>query len=249
MKRISFIAAITFLSFAAQAQQPVVYNDPYPKTITVSGSAEMEVIPDQIYVNIELREYQKRGEAKKELEPIKEQFLQSCSQLGIADSNISIVSYTGFNNYYWMRKRKRDPNLFASITYQVKFSGSKEMDALVEKLDDEATVNFLITKSSHSRMTEFRRQLKIQAVKAAKEKASYLTEAINEKLGEAITIKEPEERDSDINKINNSNGISNAAFYRAKALYDDAGDNDKVQEVRFRKIKLRYEVDIVFSLK
>ena len=50
-------------------------SNPFPKTITVSGSAEMEVIPDQIFVNILLREYQKKRESKKELETIKADFL------------------------------------------------------------------------------------------------------------------------------------------------------------------------------
>jgi hypothetical protein len=51
----------------------------------------------------------------------------------------------------------------SSITYQVKFKSSDLMDKLVEKLDDEATQNFVIANTSHSKMTEFRRQLKIKA--------------------------------------------------------------------------------------
>jgi hypothetical protein len=59
------------------------------------------------------------------------------------------------------------------------------MDKLVEKLDDDATQNFLIVSTDHSKMAEFRRQLKIAAVKAAKEKGIYLTDAIGERLGES----------------------------------------------------------------
>ena len=39
--------------------------NPFPKTISVSGSSEMEITPDQIYVHITLREYQKKGEKEK----------------------------------------------------------------------------------------------------------------------------------------------------------------------------------------
>ena len=67
------------------------------------------------------------------------------------------------------------------------------MDKLVEKLDDEATQSFFIVSANHSKMTEYRRQLKISAVKAAKDKGLYLTDAIGEKFGEAITINEPDE--------------------------------------------------------
>ena len=37
----------------------------------------MEIIPDEIYVNIQLKEYQKRGEDKKDIEAIKTQFLEA----------------------------------------------------------------------------------------------------------------------------------------------------------------------------
>ncbi len=83
--------------------------------------------------------------------------------------------------------------MLASISYQLKIKTSKQLDDLVEKLDDEATTNFFIQRTSHSKLAEYRKQLKIQAVRAAKEKAQYLPEAIDEKAGEAVTINEPTE--------------------------------------------------------
>ena len=35
-------------------------SNPYPKTINVTGSAEMDIVPDEIYVQVDLREYKKR---------------------------------------------------------------------------------------------------------------------------------------------------------------------------------------------
>ena len=64
---------------------------------------------------------------------------------------------------------------------------------MVDKLDDNATSNFFIQRTSHSRLAEYRRQLKIAAVKAAKEKAQYLSASIGETIGEAVTINEPVE--------------------------------------------------------
>jgi uncharacterized protein len=242
MRKIILLAVLCPAFFMAKSQQPSV--NPFPKTISVSGSAEMEIIPDEIYVNVVLREYQKRGEDKKELDTLKKDFLTACQSSGIADSAISIVSYTGYNNYFWLRKKKKTPDLYASITYQVKFSASKQMDDLVDKLDDEATQSFEIVNTSHSKMTEFRRQLKIQAVKAAKDKAIYLTEAIGEKLGSAITVKEPVE--PTYSSTNYSNTISqvNTTFSYVKESYG----KDKSFEVDFKRIKLRYVVDVIYAL-
>src|SRR5688572_29671074 len=141
------LSLLIYLPGIAQLPAP----NPFPKTITVSGSAEMEVIPDEIYVNITLREYQKKGEDKVEIEAIKTAFLNHCKSVEIPDSSISIYSYTGANSYY-LRKKKKNPNMLANIVYQVKFNNSKIMDDLVEKLDDEATVGFAIASTSHSKI-------------------------------------------------------------------------------------------------
>jgi uncharacterized protein YggE len=249
MKKLIIIVNIFLFAniIRAQQPQPLFTNNPFPKTITVSGSAEMEIIPDEIYVNITLREYQKKGETKKEIEAIKTAFLESCKAVGLPDSAVSIFAFSGYNNYYYFKKRKRDPDMQSSITYQVKFKDSKTMDDLVEKLDDEATQNFIIANTSHSKITEFRRQLKMKAIQAAKDKGVYLTESIGEKLGEAITIKEPDEpivtpyyaaANSQI-RIRGVNTLAGETF----------GLTDKVQEIDFKKIKLRFEVDVIFALK
>ena len=238
------LLAITIL----HAQQPLAVNNPFPKTISVSGSAEMQIIPDQIFVNIELKEYQKKGESKRELEPIKQQFLDACRAAGIPDSAISIASYSGYNNYYALRRRKKNTDLFAGIVYQVMFRNSQAMDALVEKLDDEATENFQIASTSHSRMVEFRKQLKTRAIQAAKEKGIYLTESINEKLGEAITIQEPAEFNPYIDNNNASMRSYSQTTLNSNVSYE--GDKFFNQTlVDFRKIKMRFEVTVIFALK
>ena len=223
-----------------------VSPDPFPKKISVTGSAEMEIIPDQIFVNIQLREYQKKGEEKKDLETIKTNFLNACKAAGIADSVVSIVAYTGYNPYWALRKKKKDLDMFASITYQVRFSSSKEMDLLVPNLDDEATQSFEIVRTSHSKITEYRKQLKILAVKAAKDKALYLTEAIGESLGNAIKVEEPKEK-QEYEIPRGSNTISNTVSFNVS--YRSEGKDDKDADVQFKKMKLRFEVEVVYALR
>lgn len=252
MKKLIIIINVFLFVHAINAQlpQPIFANNPFPKTITVSGSAEMEIIPDEIYVNITLREYQKRGEAKKEIETIKTAFLENCKAVGIPDSAVSIFSFSGYNNYYSFKKRKKDPDMQSSITYQVKFKDSKTMDDLVEKLDDEATQNFIIASTSHSKMTEYRKQLKINAVQAAKNKGIYLTESIGEKLGEAIKIKEPDENFAGVNPYEAASQIRiRGANSLSSNLRFSAGDTFSSTEIDFKKMKLRFEVEVVFALK
>lgn len=241
MKKTVFAAALAIASLTGRAQSSD--RNPFPKTITVTGVAEQEIVPDEIYVNVDLKEYDKKGSGKVDLETIKTAFLKSVRNIGLPDSAVSIAAYGGYNGYpvWWLRKKKKE-ELYASITYQVKFANSKKMDELVDKLDDMATQNFYIARTAHSQIETYRKNLKMQAVKAAKVKAQYLTEAVDEKLGEAVTINEPQE------------------YYQPYAYERMASANMKVQSVAadgaddtaqadFKKIKLRYDVTVTFALK
>jgi uncharacterized protein len=230
-------ASITLLTTHAFSQDVTKQ-----KSINVSGSAEMEVVPDEIYVLVELREYDKKGGGKIDIDAIKNDFLKAALSVGIPQTDISVQSYQGWDGNYWIyrKNKKKNPDLKASITYQVKLATTKKMDELVQKLDDEATQNFYISRVSHSKVEEFKRQLKIQAVKAAKEKAIYLADAIGEKAGEALTINEPNEITTYPQPV--------YANRMMKAEAMDAGQS-AAPEVDFKKIKLKFEVNAVFALK
>lgn len=237
MKQLLTTFFALFIALVTLAQNP----NPYPKTIQVAGSAEIEIIPDEIYVIVTLKEYEKRGVGKIDIEKIKTDFLGYCKAINLPDSAVSIAGYEGNNNYPWWKKRRNKDELYASISYQVKFSNSKKMDELVAKLDEDATQNFAISKVWHSKMQEYRMKLKIEATKAAKNKAGYMAEAVGEKIGEAVSIIESDEpfypRPYEISQ-------ENVAF-RNVAL----ADAQETSAVDFKNIKLRYEVKAVFALK
>ncbi len=244
MKRIftGIIVFLNLLSLSAISQEPVKETIKQ-KTINVSGLAEMEVVPDEIYVQIELREYDKKGGGKTDIDAIKNDFLKAAISIGLNENDISVQGYQGWDGNFWIyrKNKKKNPDLKASITYEVKLASTKKMDELVQKLDDEATQNFFISRVSHSKIQEFKKQLKIQAVKAAREKANYLADALNEKAGEAITINEPNE----INPFPQPM-YANARMEAKVAM--DAG-NAQMPNIDFKKMKLQYEVNVVFALK
>lgn len=240
MKRMIAISALMITTMGVFAQSPVV--NPFPKTITVTGSAEMEIVPDEIYVQVELKEYEKKSTGKVDLEKIKSEFLAKVKSVGIPDSLVSIASYDGYTDYYWHKKQiKKRTDLLASIAYQIKFTNSAKIDELVNKLDDEATQNFTVVKTSHSKMQEFRKQLKISALKAAKEKAQYLAAAVDEQVGAAVSI------------IENDNSFEPSPVYRSSQAYLSNAMKDGIGGVAagvdFKKIKLRFEINTVFALK
>ena len=235
-KTITFFAMILLATqLIAQAQKPI------QKTVSVSGSAETEVAPDEIYVQVDLREYNKKNGDKIDINSIKNNFLAACKSMGLTDKDVTVQSYQGYDqNYWYLRKnKKQNPDMKASISYWVKVDNVSKLDALVDKMDDEATQNFFIAKAEYSKMDELKKDMKIAAVKAAKEKATYLSEAIGEHIGDAITINDPTEIDNTPRPY-----YANATF---KASADNAAE--PALDVDFKKIKVRYEVSVVFSLK
>jgi len=232
-----FILAMTVLFFSAGHAQTVV--NPYPKTITVTGSAEMEIVPDEIYVMVDLKEYEKKGQGKVSIDKIRQDFLTAVRSLGLPDSAVSVAAYDGYNGNPWLRKKNKKDELYASITYQVKLRSAAQIDQLVDKLDDNATNNFYIARTSHSKLEEFKKNLKIQAVRAAKEKANYLAEAINEQVGVAVTINEPNEYFQPY--------YNTMAFAKRSAVADQEASTQP--QADFKKIKMKYDVTVVFALK
>jgi len=235
-KTITFFAMILLATqLIAQEQKPI------QKTVSVSGSAETEVAPDEIYVQVDLREYNKKNGDKIDINSIKNNFLAACKSMGLTDKDVTVQSYQGYDqNYWYLRKnKKQNPDMKASISYWVKVDNVSKLDALVDKMDDEATQNFFIAKAEYSKMDELKKDMKIAAVKAAKEKATYLSEAIGEHIGDAITINDPTEIDNTPRPY-----YANATF---KASADNAAE--PALNVDFKKIKVRYEVSVVFSLK
>ena len=126
----------------------------------------------------------------------------------------------------------------AAVSYWVKVSNVSKLDELVEKMDDEATQNFFIAKTAYSKMDELKKDMKINAIKAAREKAIYLSEAIGEHIWEAITINDPVEMDNTPRPYYANTTMKMAENAAAPAL-----------DVDYKKVKVRFEVSVVFSLK
>jgi uncharacterized protein len=213
-----------------------------PPKITVTGSAEMEIVPNEIYMNFTLKEY--LGPKRKvKLDTIKSEFLKLCKVTGVADSNISISGYTGNENwdYYWYKKHNR-PDFMGSISYIVKVSSADKLYKIVAGLNEDAIDNFYISKTSHSKIEQYRKEVKTKALIAGKTKAEYLAKSIGEDLGEALLIQEVDNSYGYYysNERENNNIVSQTAL---------SAESDNTTSPSFQKIKLRYEMKVEFKLK
>jgi uncharacterized protein len=218
-----------------------------PPKITVTGSAEMEFIPNEIYMTFTLKEYMGAPKKKIKLDTIKAEFLKLCKTSGVSDSNISISSYNGNENwdYYWYMKRKSDPDFMGSISYVVKVSAPDKLYKIVQGLNENAVDNFYISKTSHSKIEEYRKEVKTKALIAAKTKAEYLAKSIDEEIGEALLIQEVDDSYSGSYYSNEESNLSNKVSQTALRSLED----DESSSPAFQKKKLRYEMKVEYRLK
>jgi len=239
--KIIYLLLSCSILFNLKAQENLIKQ----RTISVSGKAEIEIVPDEIYVQVNLREYDKKGVGKIDIESIKNNFLHACQSIGLTEKEISVQNYSGADRWMQKKNKKQNPDLKASIVYSIKLNSTNKLDELVNNLDDEATENFFISKTSHSKIEEYRKQLKIEAIKAAKEKATYLAEAIGEHVGEAITINEPYEANNFVNNYspNTFNEVVVTGYGGQKR------ETNTPMSVDFKKIILTMTVNVIFALK
>ena len=87
-------------------------------------------------------------------------------------------------------------------------------------------------------MKPIKKQLKIQAIKNAKDEAISLASALGDNVGNALVINDP----------NESSNYPQPIMFKANTAMAQA-DQSAPMNVDFKKIKLQFDVNVIFELK
>jgi uncharacterized protein len=206
------------------------------KYISVTGSAEIVLQPDEIELEIVLKEYGDRDiEPKVELDKIEEKFFTILSRNKISRDKI-LLNNMGYDWYYWWHYRDE---YHKRKHYTVKISTDTDLMRLMKELDFEGVESLRIGNRTNHKMQELRKEVKIQAIKAAKDKAEYLLESIGNELGDVISVEELA-------------GYGSEYFYRDYNVMSNVSINnnssgDEIENIA--SITLRYEIKAKFEIK
>jgi uncharacterized protein YggE len=206
--------------------------------IEVTGSAELNVDPDEVSLIIGIEEYWKEEFEKKnepkdyrtkvKIEEIEKDLLSNLSDIGISKEQIKI---TDMGNYW----RYRGKEFLISKQYEITLY-DMEQAAQITKINTKGINYMTIGELKNKSLAEFRKQVKIEALKAAHDKAEYLLNSINKKVGDALQIIEE----------NNDN-----KYWRPESMTSNTimstTDNSGIED--FKKIKLRYEIKVRYEIK
>lgn len=226
---LAIIALLPMLAFSQLNQQEK--ETPY---IEVVGTGEMEIVPDQIYISFTLKE-RFEGKKKIELENQEKEMKKRMIKIGIDLNDLQLADAS--SDYVKIKRKKSDA--IASKDYLLKVSSTSQVAQVFDLLDEIDAFNADIQRVDHSKITDYKKEVKMMAVKAAKEKAGYLLSAIDEKVGKPLFIQERETYDE-------------PQFLMAKAnirMMDSTVDKEEVlPELSFKKIKLKYTVFARFAI-
>lgn len=115
----------------------------------------------------------------------------------------------------------------------------------LQEIADKLNISTLdLIESTHSELTEFRRQTKMESIKAAKSKAEYMLGAIGEKVGKPVFIQEIEEETP--RPI--AGGVLRNAYSNGRSNIVSADFQNNDTTLSFSKIKLRYAVLARFEI-
>lgn len=234
MKKLITLAFIGLMSMSAMAQQADLR-----KKISVSGNAEAEVTPDIIYISISLKEYFKDNNNKKRVEitDLENQLYNAVLKAGIPKENLMVNNISGYN---YATEKKKNPDFLASKQYRLKVTDLNKWNQLIASVDAKGIAYTNIESYDYSKIEDLKKELKIKALQAAKAKATYMVEAIGEKLGGVIDIQE-------VNNEYYPQPVYRNTMMMAKA--DVMNEAAIAPELDFKKIKLNYVMNTVFEIR
>ena len=193
--------------------------------IEVTGTSEIEIVPDRIHYIIEIREYFEEefdGKSKPEeyrtkvsLDRIEQGLREVLHDVGISPDAVRTQEIGD----YW---RKQGQDFLVAKTFDITLLDFKQIDEILKRMDTRGIHTMRIGELENRDMLSYHQKGKIAALKAAQRKAAYLVEALGKKLGPVIRIVEDEAGGSlpfSQSNVLSSNVVSFDSFRTMKKKY------------------------------
>lgn len=199
--------------------------------IEVIGTASKEVVPDKIYIKILLTDKVVNNE-KYSIESQEEKLKKALTSAGIDLKYL----YLSDSSSEITKDKKKETGFKVIKEFSLIVKNSNEVSKVFKELYEINIKEAEITKTESSDIENIRKEVRIAAIKVAKEKAEYLLLAIGEKIDKPLEIKELDSSYLLRNRSMNSNSV----------ITSSDSDGDKMD---FEKITVKYSYYIKYSIK
>ncbi|MEJ0031733.1 MAG: SIMPL domain-containing protein [Bacteroidota bacterium] len=201
--------------------------------IEVQGKATVKVVPDQIYLRIQISEKQKY---RADMEAKERNMLKDLKDLEIPSSDIVIKDLA--SNF---RSRVfSDDNIVISKVYLLLVHDGKTANKVISSLEELEISNIKVDHLDHTKMPEFKKEASLKAMVAAKTKAESMATSIGQSIGRALYIEE----------LNNE--IPGQAYDNTRLAFKGEVSTSPgflISDLDFDEIKIEYSVQAKFELK
>ena len=213
----------------------VKIDKPY---IEVNGKSEMVVMPDQIIVSIVFKEKEKGKDGASTDEQLKA-LKEALKKINIPISKLSL----SHSNADYIRVKYRKKDLVNKANYNLILKNAKEVNEVFEILDIIDVYKANIKEVTHSKIVEYKKQMRITATRSAKEKADYLLKELDAKRGLPLLVKE--EYSNSFYRSNNYMS-SNVSFGPPQVSHSKI--SSKGGEIGFTRIKVTAQIYVKFLI-
>ena len=229
MKKLMVSVAAVLLAGSLFAQDKNYIDQPY---IEVTGKAEMEVVPDEIYLRIVINEKDNKGKVSVDQQE-KEMFKQ-LKGIGIdLEKNLVVQDMSSDLQTYFLRKNA----ILSTKAYQLKVN-SAQLGEAFQALQTAGISDVNIEKTDVSNIEELRQEVRTNAAKAARKNAEVLAAALGQQAKEAIFVQD---------YGFNMRPYANVLMAKSMAVADAAGA-EAAPQLEFQKIKIEHSVMVRFIL-
>lgn len=228
MKRFILAAAVALLALPAAAQ----VQEAFPSYIQVNGRAEREIAPDEFYLQIVINERDSKG--KVSVESQQRDMIAALKRLGVnVEKQLKVANLS--SEFF-----KKNTSV-ATAKYQLQLGSSAEVGKVWQALDGLGISNVSILKVSHSQLERYKSEVRVEAMRNAKQNAATLAEAIGQTIGKCFYV-----YDSNNNVM--PVFYDNMAVMRSAKAMGVAEDAAADEPLDFKTIKLQYNVQAKFVL-
>ena len=223
MKRLILLAAVAFFALPAAAQM----QEAFPSYIQVNGRAEKEIAPDEFYLQIIINERDSKG--KISVESQQRDMIAALKRAGVdVEKQLKMANLS--SEFF-----KKNTSV-ATAKYQLQLGSSAMVAKVWQALD-----GLGISKVSHSKIEQYKAEVRVEAMQNARQSAATLAEAVGQKIGKCFYI-----YDSNNNVM--PVFYDNMAVMRSAKAMGVAEDAAADEPLDFKTIKLQYSVQAKFVL-
>ena len=235
MKRNWILTIVLLLPAMAFAQNETFKGEHF---IEVTGSAQQEIEPNEIYTLIRLKEFEENKQ-KVSLEKLDADFMKALKDAGIDKKRLELAD-AGSRLDTFGRKHK---DAFREKAYQLKLTSASELENFLAKLEPVKVSQVSITRLHHSDYEKLKVELKTKALLAARTKAETLLKSIGSEIGKPLMIRDWEvEPYQPVMEMKTAN-------VRMQSEMDQSGGFAPEEAIGFRKIKLQSQITAQFEIK